>query len=189
MIVRWNFLILVLCSTFDEIVLFSHLEFFYSTAAGGGMKAFSIILALIMIVLMVLLLLKTFQIVRLYQKLKTQIRPGQSLEDGDTFKSLSNVHEYYSVLFIGFKPKSFFTQCYMLVFLLRALFFGIIIAIFHEYPMFQITSILVLNILMIAYIVVVRPFKKTQDFIEVCLYEAIILVANCAVLKLLVMDR
>ena len=77
----------------------------------------------------------------------------------------------------------------MFFFLLRAILFGVSIAILHEYPMIQIISILAINVAMIFYILFARPFTKKSDFVEVCLYEFILLVANGSALKLLLMDR
>ena len=93
------------------------------------------------------------------------MKPAQiTAEDDPTMKAFANIYEYYRVLFIGFKPKSFLTQSYMLFFLLRAILFGATISIFHEYPMVQIVSIIILNLGMLLYTLIARPFNKKSDF-------------------------
>jgi len=96
-------MILVLCSTFDEIILFSALEFQFSNS-GTPTRIGGIVAAVIFLALMIVLVFKTIHIVRKYQKQKNQIYPEAS---SPTKKTIYEQFEYYKVLFVGYKSKSF----------------------------------------------------------------------------------
>lgn len=69
------------------------------------------------------------------------------------------------VLFMGFKNKNHCTQSFLLVFISRIIVFNLIIAYFFEYPLAQAIMITTISILMLMYILIVKPFRREINYI------------------------
>jgi len=74
MIVKWNLFIMILCSSFDEIILYSFFEFGNSSNYDDpALKAFGIIIALACIAVMGLMMYNVVAIVVGYQRVKKSL--------------------------------------------------------------------------------------------------------------------
>ena len=61
---------------------------------------------------------------------------------------------------------------------------ALILVFMHDYTLFQIFSIMALNLIMIAYLLVYKPFTEENQRVTVCVDEIIILI--CVFLFLLI---
>lgn len=74
MIVRWNLFIMIFCSSFDEIIVYSYFEFGFSGNYNNSIiKTFGIIIAILSIALMLKLYYDTVKIAYTFQKVKRQV--------------------------------------------------------------------------------------------------------------------
>ena len=74
----------------------------------------------------------------------------------------------------GVNPHSYSASMYTFFFVLRRLFTGILLVVFHQYPFFQCSSLLVFSTVNFIYIVSEKPFEGTAQnrieiFNEVCI--------------------
>jgi len=70
------------------------------------------------------------------------------------------------------------------IFITRALLVGVVFSFLFEHPKAQTLILTLLNIIMIAYDLIKRPFLSTANMIELVCYEIIILIANISVTAL-----
>mmetsp|Transcript_41530 Transcript_41530/g.36885 ORF Transcript_41530/g.36885 Transcript_41530/m.36885 type:complete len:86 (-) Transcript_41530:1387-1644(-) len=83
---------------------------------------------------------------------------------------------------------SYWTQLYMLAFFARILLYNGLIGGLEDYPLVQAISITTLSVLMLGYVLIVRPFKTELNFYEIVTYELLVLVVNVCVLVLAIYD-
>jgi len=94
----------------------------------------------------------------------------------------------YKALFECYKDYSFYQQIFLFVFLVRLALFNAIIGYFYNYPLFQATTAVASNIMMLGYLVIKRPMKKLVNLIQQVVLELVLLPFNVCVLALAIMD-
>ena len=90
---------------------------------------------------------------------------------------------------MGYKEKSYFTQSFLLYFIIRLIIFHLIIAYLYEHPITQACLIVFIGLIMIVYLIVVKPFRRLVNLFQLITYEIIILTINLCVLALAIMDH
>jgi len=185
-VVRWNLLLLVFCSSYDQITLFTYLEVRHLELT-QPINIVDFILSILSVIMAIFVLVTCIYLVRTYQKLKKQIVPaGRS--GLESMRQFILKWESYKVLYSGYKDYSFITQSFLLFFIGRSILFNLIIIGFYDYPIVQATMITILSILMVTYIFKTKPFVQKSGIIELVLLESIVLVANISVLVLAILD-
>ena len=92
------------------------------------------------------------------------------------------------MLFMGYKDKRYLTQSFLVYFITRLFIFHFIIAYLYEYPITQACAIIFIGLVMIAYLVIFKPFRRVVNLFQILTYETIILIINICVLVLAIMD-
>mmetsp|Transcript_20369 Transcript_20369/g.17667 ORF Transcript_20369/g.17667 Transcript_20369/m.17667 type:complete len:283 (+) Transcript_20369:344-1192(+) len=190
-ITRSNIFIMLLCSSFDEIILYSHLEFHNQDNYGNStVKAFGIILAIAGIFIMLYLMINGLMIVTNYQKIKKNVSSMIETKEGKKqLEEFSAKWENYTLFFRGYKDRSIKTQGYLLLYLTRLILFSMVITFLIDYSLVQISLILAMNIFMLVYNIAVRPTLSKNNITELCTYEALLLVANTGMFAMAIMDK
>ena len=91
-------------------------------------------------------------------------------------------------LFGNFKTLSFSHEGYLLFAVLRTITFNLVLSTIYSYPLIQAIIILTLNVAMVAYLGLRRPFRRIVDFIQQLTAELILLAVNICVLLLAILD-
>ena len=187
-IFKWNIMLILLCSTFDDIPLFTALEL--ETLRIDSFSAFlSFSLCILMNIIAGYILFKIVYIVRDLRRTKrTKI-----------FHSHTNVGKYIveshrkwencQVLYKAFKDDSFLQQIFLFVEMLRIFLFSLVIGLFYEFPIFQATLILSFSLIMLVLAAKFKPFEDKIDQIQQIVNELILLTVNICVFILAILDH
>jgi len=175
--IKWNFLLIILCSTTGDIAFYTSLDLStnrFNTAAA----ICSFLMCLFVNLALLYVLIKTLRISFILLKTPTDKLTLQQ----------KKLLEPYQALYDSFDDKTFAKLGFLFFFMCRIYFFNIIIVVLHNFEILQCMLIIVLTIIMLAYIVLKRPFKSTFDMICLALNEVIILIIDICVFILAIMD-
>ena len=100
----------------------------------------------------------------------------------DDLIEFSKKWENYQVLFRAYKDRSFLTQSFMLFFVLRVIFYNIIVSYMVDFPLLQAVLITVMSLMMLIYLLACRPLIRLLNMAELCFYELCIFLVNLCVL-------
>lgn len=100
------------------------------------------------------------------------------------FGEFSKHYEGSDVLFKHFKDNSFFSQSFLLIFVIRNLFFNLVLALLSEIPLAQAILIFSMTVSMFLYLLIQRPFKSVINLLQHLTCELIFLVVNVCILVL-----
>lgn len=121
-LVNFNLTLLIFCSNFDTIVLFSTLQMRALDFTDPTNTA-SIFFSLAMIGAGVGLIILVIKLIKESRRLKAQLLKENSKTAALKLQIFIKKWEGFQVLFMGFKEKSVWTHCFLLIFLSRMLVF------------------------------------------------------------------
>ena len=90
--------------------------------------------------------------------------------------SLPDLHERHCFLFLEFRSSNIKCHLFYVYFLLRRLFFAFLLVCMKDFPHYQVTLILLINLWTFAYHVRLRPFKSSLQNGLACFNELVLLV-------------
>jgi len=148
-----------------------------------------------MIIVGGLILWKTSHIVRITllprQKthpLKVTKVPSESQsEEGE--ESFEQKHRSYKMMFEPYKDRSFITRGHLFFFTIRIILCYLIIGLLYDYPIVQMCFLTLINVLMIANLVFLKPMKEFEHFIESLTFELLLFAVNICVLMYAIIDK
>ena len=179
---KWNFLLMVFCSSFEGVVFFTSLEArTLDLSSVGAFVSFTVcivanVFAVLVLGRMVFVLkdirkLKYLQVHDLSMKVKSRINPHQKWKN-------------YQVLFLNCKETKPMQQAFFIIFLARVYFFHLTIGYIFPDPLIQSVIITCLSVFMLTYLITQRPLVEKWDFIKMVMNELIVLTVNLCVLVL-----
>ena len=172
---RWNYVLMILAVNFDDIILFSALEFQslnFSSEEGPKSNGFSFFVALAAVLGIVILSLGMVLYTR--WKSKTQRR--------------SLVSEDFQVLFRGFRENSIFNQLFFMIYMFR-IGLPMLIAVSLRISPLVVTILQVfVSLGMLVYLLKMNPFVKKINQQQIVLFESIILIMNMSMLALTILS-
>jgi len=183
-IFQWNFLLIILCTSVDEIVLFTVLEIMNLRLVSifGVISFFTAILFVIFVCKVIGI---NISIVRKIRAADSQICPDSS---GNPKEDVKKQFMKFQVLFRAFKDTSFIQQGYFLVSLLRCIAFHLVIATLYNFPLVQIILLNIMSVTMLVILIWKKPFTKRVHLLEQLIEESIIFLVNILVLVLALAD-
>jgi len=168
-IMRWNFFLLLVCSSYDEIILFFILDIKTNTFDNFASVLSSIIAVAFLLILLLVLTLVLFAYLKLRKHRARVAIEGKPPED-----PLETTFFSFKSLLTGFKEGSFLTQGFFCIFSLRTILNSVIIALLYESPVAQAILMALLNVFMIVVLLWKKPFKSLLNNIEYIFYEAFV---------------
>lgn len=180
-----NLLVSQFFSSYDDISLFCLLQFRQSPNN-------TILSVLDYVVASCFLLFACIGIILLVKVLQEsqQIRKKCSGEDlHEAMKKFEHSYACMRVLFADFRFTSFIHQAFVLFQIMRSLAYSCILTMLFEYPLAQSASFVTISCVMVVYVVTKNPFRSRLDFVQQITFELLILVANCSLLGLAILDR
>lgn len=184
-ILKWNLFLLMFCGMVGDIVFFSSFEFRKANFE-NGFSILSFVVCLLMNLLSIFVFYKLVQVNMNLQKSRN-LKIARKNE-ADFLKDAESKWESCKVFFQSYKNKKFSQQAFLIFFLMRVISFYLIVAYFSEYPFLQMIMITLVSLLIVIYLIVVRPFKSILNNINQIIFELIILSFNGCVLVLAELD-
>lgn len=184
MALRWNFVMTFLLSNYDGLIIFSSLEF-HSAHLNQTVSVISIILAIVFSTAVLLIFIKTSVIVIEIIHDNTSHKQDTTSQSGDDLKQR---HKRYEVYYENFKSSTLDRQAFLVLFSCKISLYYLIISYLYTNPLLQAALLVVLDIFMLLYLLIRRPFVQKLKLINHVIQEVILLVANICVLALAVYD-
>ena len=131
-VVRWNLLLLIFCGNFDEVALYSSLEF-KTLRINNFLTFLSFAFSLAFVGAALFVIGQTVYIVYKYQKIKRS--PADIEIKKEEMRRFAEKWEYYQVLFRGYKDDSMIKQAYMFFFVVRIAVYNLIVAYLIDHPL------------------------------------------------------
>jgi len=94
----------------------------------------------------------------------------------------------FNVFFLEFKNSFFLQQVFTAVFVLRSYVINLCVAIFNRYPILQTVIMTTSSLLMLFYLLIKSPMKKSIINIQQTFCEVVLLIVNGGIFVLSVMD-
>jgi len=171
-ILKWNFPIMMICGSSGEIVFFASLQL-RSSPFTGLSSTICCVVGILMMILVVLLLIMAF-------KIAWTIRKGKQNDE--------NKWKGFEILYVEYEEKSFFSLAYMFLFLSRNIIFSLILATLFEYPLVECIIINVCNLVMICYLLYLRPLKDLLALVQLWINEGLLNILSINILILGILD-
>lgn len=180
-----NFLLAQFYGCFVTITLFAVLQFSVPNAA-TPLSHFSYSVAITFTAFMCIALIMHILLLFRYQSVREE--SNRSTDSGDPISQFTKDQEGVHVLFFDFKDASFISQCVFLLLALRSIVFSLIITLLYLYPFLQMMLITVLSVLMICYLLIVRPFKRLINMVQQLVLEGVLITVSACFLGISVID-
>ena len=166
-VLQWNYCVSTFVSYFGNLMFYSSLEFLTMSYHKSGLEIPSSILCILMNIAALIFLIKIVTVINTVRKSSI---PSQALEQAMT-PSHHRYCEEYGVLFEGFKTKSWLQQSYFIIYLIRISIFNMVIVYLYAYPIPQSIIISILSLLMLLYLLFMRPIKHKLDLVQTAIQE------------------
>ena len=177
-----NFLITALYGVYGDLVMFSIIEY-RSFAFEWNLSLLSFMVSVILLIIVFLSFFHQTTLLRTYQTLKRQNNTSNSL-----LQQFTKNHEGSQVYWKDLKDYSISPQLFFFFLSGRDLIFSLILATMFEYPVAQTLIIIILDCIMIAYLLIKRPFENWTDFAQQIFFEFIGLIVGITVFVNAILD-
>ena len=179
-----NYLLAQFYNNYGDIVLYTLLELralnVYSIST-----TISFLTAVCFVIISSFYILKHIRILMGWQKQQEMTSASQISSELKLFK---DKHASSQVLFADFKHYSIIQQGFVLILTSRILFYSLMLTLLFGHPLAQIILFFICSFIMLAYILIKKPFCNTIDFIEQICIELLIIVANISFLSISILD-
>ena len=181
LIFRWNFLLMIFATNLDGVALPTSLEL-RTLHLGATPNNLSFVACLIANIATMAIFVLVVYIIRDLRKHMTSVYSEKTLATQE--KKWTNFQLFYK----GSRTDSIFRHIFMLPYLLRLYLFYSVVSYFFEHTLSQTIMILSLNVLLLAYMLLIKPFTSTLVHVQHCSDEITMTVVNICVLLLAVCD-
>jgi len=182
-ILMWNYVLMVFAWNIDDLILFAAVE--YMTIAKQPetpvTSPLSFLLSLFFLALMLGFIYGAYRIIK---KRRYFLRVDPNFKRTEYAKRFDLQYENYQILYRGFKDNSVFNQFFFLIYMFRIALPMVIAISAIDNPLVVSIFQLVINIDMLLYLFIMRPFKKLINQIQLVSYEIVIFMMNICVLVL-----
>lgn len=179
-VVASNFTLTQLYGSLDDIIFYLVLqvrENNFQTSFEKANLAISIVLSLFASLAFFI----HFWILRRYQLSQRNQNKSQQI--------FLQKYENFKMLFQDFKDSSYLKQSFLMIYIIRSMISGLLITNLFEYPLLQTLLLTSLNILILVYLIVEKPFKEALNMRGQYFCEAVLLVVNVSMLGMAFIDE
>ena len=184
-IVKWNFFMVIFCSNFDQIILYTSLDlrtlYLHSF---GALFSFLTSIGFLSAGLYVFYLI--IYIIRDIRATTNKIEPERDPSD----ELVNPIHKWaeFQPIYKGYKNDFLIQKIFMFIYLVRlSLFYGVIAYLF-DHPLLQTILLIILSCSMLYYIVKMKPFESGLVYWQFLIDEIGIFVTNVSIFILALLD-
>jgi len=179
----FNLPIMLIATNIGDIIFFSSLEFrTYDSHQPSAVV--SLLIAIVMLILLGVIFLIASCLVYGAQEVKY----SASNELNTPYAKYLFRWDGFQVLFRGYKNTNWFTQSFYMLYCIRIAIPMFFASFCYSVPLLQVCFYLAISILMISYLVFVKPIKKEIDHLNLVFVELILLMVNISLLALVILD-
>jgi len=128
-------------------------------------------------------------ILRRYPRSSSGSKKEKSDSEAQRFKAFLEKYENFKMFFQDFKDSDLFQQSFLLIYVGRSIISNIVITTLFEYPLLQTLLLTGLNVLILIYLMVCRPFKEVFNAAGQYFCEILLLVVNVSMLGMSIIDN
>ncbi len=180
-----NFLIVQLYGMYGDVVFYALIEF-QNQRLLPGLNLLSVFAIVIVSGAMIFGFFLHINLLKRYQNVKRNF--GGNAETKQQFDAWIKDHAGIQVIFSDFKDYSLVHQSFLLILTVRDILFSLILATLFDHPLVECILILLMNIAMLAYLFIKKPFKEILAQVQQVVLEMITMVVNVNVLILAIFD-
>ena len=182
-----NFLLQQFYSSYGDITMYSMLQF-RSAQLSKPASVLSILIATAFLIGGICMLVAHVRLLRRYQQIKRGLTNSneKSTTELDQFQAR---YEGIKTLFQDFKDTSFTHQAFLLFFAIRSVITGLCLSLLFEHPLAEAIIMLITSLIILAYIVVLRPFKNMLDNLQQIVFELVLLIVSGSLLIIATLDK
>ena len=174
-ILMWNYVLMVIAWSIDDLILFVAVTSMTLSKQkeAPALTPVSFFLSLLCLCLEIVFIYGAFKII---QK-RRHLQP-------DKVKQFEHQYENCQVLYRGFKDNNMLNQFFFLIYMMRIGLPMFITVLGVKSPLTVSIFQLIINLAMLAYLLVMRPFKKLINQIQLVSYETLVFMMNICVIIL-----
>ena len=187
-LLMWNFFIMFLIGELPSVVLYTSIDL-RTTDFSSDTKATSFTICLLINFTLIYVFVKALLTLKKYRKLIIRIEKLSNNKKITEHAEFKEKNKSYLVFFDFFKTTSFLKQAYIPIFILRLFLFALVISYLFANPVTQSVLLFVVNIAMMTYICLVKPFKENSDLIINIIRESLMLLESICLLILTIMEQ
>ena len=178
-----NTLIMVLYNNLGDILFYSLLAYQYAKT-----DSFVTIVSLVASIIFCIggLLALTFHLSLLFRYERFR-KEGKSLIESEEI-GLIKKYGSVAILFKELREEKFSQQAFMFFFVIRDILCSLLLATIFEQTQIQSILILLLNLLMLGYLLISRPYKPKLEFLQEVFSEMILLSVNLSMLVMAILE-
>ena len=177
----WNLPIALLANNVDNVITFTALEF--SAPDFSIVGSISFVLCLFMLLLTIAFLAGMLYLpIRGFKDIITDQVNGKSIIHGEKWPS-------FMVLYRGFRQETILRRAFYFIYTIRIALPAIIATTLHGYSITQSVFYIAISAIIIVFIVAVKPLKKKINYVQLVIFEGILLAVNICWLILVVFNR
>ncbi len=187
-IAKWNFVVMVIAISIDDILLFSVLEFktFHNSGAAAS-SVFSLLFCLFFFIGIFAMMGAIYYLIKKQRKLRIRVVPiDQKLKTPS--RAFYENWACVQVVFRGFTQRNIFTELFFVFYMLRIGIPILIAVIFEKFPLIITILELLISIGVLAFLIKLQPFRKRINHYQILLFEFIVLCMNFWMLLLTIIS-
>ena len=173
--IRWNVPIMLICSSSGDIFFYASLQI-----QSSHLDSFSAIIcfcvSLLMMIVVFIILVIGFKIMRSFK------RQAENPNWVDKWKG-------YEILYEEYEERSIWSLAYMILFIVRGIIFNLTLANLFNFPLIQCIIINITNILMLGYLLYLRPLKNLLNLVQLFVNEGLVNIIGVSIVILAIMDK
>ena len=172
---KWNVPIMMVCSSSGDIFFYASLQIRTSPLDSfSSIICFCVSLLMMMVVFVILAI--GFKILWNFK------RQAANPNWADEWKG-------YEILYEEYEEKSIWSLSYMILFIIRGIIFNFTLANLFNFPLLQCIIINVTNLMMLGYLLYLRPLKKLLNLVQLFVNEGLVNIIGVSIIILAIMDK
>jgi len=179
-----GFSLMILYNSFGDITIFSILEY-RSSKGNFDLSKLSLLVSIAFIIFNIVIFTNHIQILL---KRRNIMQRTRNINNTNLMQEFDAKNESFKSFFNDYKSDSLSVQGCLLFFIIRDVLFSIILACLFEHPLAQMIIIITLNILIILYLGIKRPYLESSNGYQQIFGELILLIVNTCIFVMAIFD-
>jgi len=180
-ITKWNFFLILIMTSVNDILFYAIIELRSWTSGGGGFSTFSFEVSIVALGIFIGLIFGLIHFARAFRDARERSVLDRSNEELQEFLTKRRDCQ---VLFRGFRDNTSPNRYFLVIYIVRMSLPALIAALLYKFPMAQIITYIVINVAILAYIILRRPLARVINFVQLMIFETIMLIINICLLLL-----
>jgi len=184
-ILMWNYVLIVFAWSSDNLILFVAMSAMTLSKQekAPALTPVSMLLAGLCLCILIAFVFGTFKLIQKRRNLIKMNGIG-NLKKAENLKQFDCQYEKFQVLYRGFKDNNRWNQGFFLIYMLRMALPMVITIVAVKSPVAVSVSQMLINLAILGYLLIMKPFKKGIHQIQLVSYETIIFMMNICVIAL-----